>query len=346
LRKLSQILTEDKNVFALVSTKPRRTASSEKALAAPKTPGKPRNYGKEATVAQESLFEDFATYRQRRAEGDTGSLIQIAQALVLCGLPYRKTDKREITRYSRAADGAQVRVTFYALGKEEDGTPIPMPYGSDRMELHFAIDQAIKRNDPFVPLGTGVEYMKAVGQARSGKNYKRLRDAHRRLSGLSIMVERFNSDSERRGGLMVFADSQLPKSLAPGTLPMHGQLGIRLGNDFFEEIISRHVPFPIDLLLVLKLKPQMMDIVTFLHLRSYAARSVSNISWESLRAQLWQEDSNPRRIRTRFAQAIKIFKVAWPELNAFADLRYLRIGPPKNGQHLIPAYRPRLAKEN
>ncbi len=340
--KLSQIISEDKMMFAL-APRERKTPHEKPAK---KTTPKTRDYKNETTIAQGSLFGELATFRQRRKEGDTGSLIQIAQALVLCGLPYRKTDKREIVRLSRAADGTQIRVTFYALGKDENGDPIPMPYGSDRMELHFAIDQAIKRNDPFVPLGTGVEYMKAVGQARTGKNYKRLRDAHRRLSGLSIVVERFGKNAEDRGGLFVFEASHLPNSIAPGVVPIDGQLGIKLSAPFFNEIINRHVPFPMDILLMLKLKPQMMDIVTFLHLRSFAANSESKISWQSLRAQLWQEDSNPRRIRSRFAQAIKLFKVAWPELNAFADSGHLRIGPPRNNQHLIPPYKPRLTKES
>jgi hypothetical protein len=82
----------------------------------------------------------------------------------------------------------------------------------------------------------------------------------------------------------------------------------------------------------------MHEYILFLHWRSFASRGDTLITWEQLRTQLWQEDSNPRRIRGRFEAAIKMLRVAWPELNCEAGKKGLRIGPPKNGQHLLTAH--------
>jgi hypothetical protein len=318
------------------STPAKRRGSTK--LESSREKGSARDHVAEAAVSQASLFEHMLAYRTQRQEREAGQLVQIAQSLILCGLPYRATDATEFSRTSRAGDGSLIRVTFYGLGKDEEGKPIPMAYGSDRTYLHWAVDKAIKLKSPFIPLGTGIEYMKDVGQLPTGPNYKRLRDAHRRLSSLAIVVERHSHGDERRAILPIIAQSYLPHSIVPGTLPIAGRAGIRFSDDFFKEITARHVPFPWEILKSLQAKPQMQDYILFLHWRSFAGRSDTVISWDQLRTQLWQEDTNPWRIRARFQAAIKMLKVAWPELNAAACSGGLRIGPPKGGKHLLTAH--------
>jgi hypothetical protein len=84
----------------------------------------------------------------------------------------------------------------------------------------------------------------------------------------------------------------------------------------------------------------MQDIILFLHRRSFAAKTTSTIPWANLRQQIWHDDSNTRRIRVRFADAIHLLKAAWPELNAQATSHGLIIGPPRNGKHLFDSYLP------
>jgi len=332
--KLSDILREDKKLFALIPSRdtPKKPARGRRNL------GEPRDYKAEEDRAQAELFEVMADYRVQRNSGISPQLIQIAQALILCGLPYRSTEATEHTRFSRASDGSQVRVTFYALGKDENGERIPMAYGADRTFLHWCVDRAIKLKNPFVPLSNGIDFMKDIGQKPSGQNYKRLRDSFRRVSSLAIVVERHARAGETRSILPIIAHSHLPQSIQPNGIPIEGPAGIRFGEDFFREINANPVPFPWNILRALDKKPQMQDYMLFLHWRSFAAKSETLITWVAMRDQLWQGDSNPRRIRPRFAEAIKAFRTAWPELNASADSRGLRIGPPKRGQHLFPAY--------
>ncbi len=243
------------------------------------------------------------------------------------------------------SNGNDIRVTFYALAHDKDGNRIPMPFGADRTFLHWCIDKAIKLKSPFVPLERATDFLTEVGHSKSGPNVKRLRDAYRRLSGLTIFVERFGKENsahesdEDRSLLPIIEDSRVPASIQPSrATPINGPAGLRFGEKFFKEINRHHVPFPWEILRKLEQKPQMQDYILFLHWRSYAAKADTTVPWKRLRAQLWHADSNTARIRVRFANAIKLLKSVWPELNAEATKRGLTIGPPKRGQHLIPSH--------
>ena len=107
----------------------------------------------------------------------------------------------------------------------------------------------------------------------------------------------------------------------------------------FEKILQYHVPVPFELLQATKKKSQLQDHLIFLYWRSFSAQTETLIPWESLREQLWQEDSVASRIRTRFKEAISVFKTIWPELNAEAEKAGLRIGPPHGGMHFLPQAR-------
>jgi hypothetical protein len=335
VKKVSDIFQENKQLFAL--TKP---TSKKPAKAKAKVPGQPRDYHNEEVAAQISLFDAMTDFRAERRSGVSHELVQIAHALILCGLPYRSTDATEHVRLSRSADGSLIRVTFYALGKDKEGNRIPMAYGSDRTLLHWCVDRAIKLKSNFVPLANAVDFMRDVGQSPTGPNYARLRAAYQRISAMAIVVERFGS-TEDRNITPIMKNSRLPASIKRReneAEPIEGPVGIQFDKDFFNEFMRNHVPFPWAMLRTLDQKPQMQDYIVFLHWRSFAAKSTTLIPWNVMREQLWQDDSNPWRIRSRFTEAIKILKVAWPELNAVAESRGLRIGPPQKGAHLIPAH--------
>jgi hypothetical protein len=332
MKKLSEVIGEDKTLFGLV---PAKTPAKRKRSTTPKAP---RNYTSEIEVAHGTLFDKVVNYGIQRKSGENPELTQIATALILCGLPYRKIDEYEFSRSSRAADGSTIRVTFYSVGKDEQGNRIPLAYGSDRTPLHWCIDKAIKTRSSFVQLDSTKEFIADLGQSDAGQNYKRLREAFNRLSSLSVTVERFRDGDQNRSILPIIEHSHLPASLQPGVSNIAGPLGIRFGTAFFEEFTKHHVPFPTSFLRDLAKKPQMQDYIVFLNWRSFSAKTLTTISWSLMREQLWQEDTNPHRIKSRFADAIAVLKVAWPELNAEATTRGLRIGPPLRGQHLFPAH--------
>ncbi len=285
------------------------------------------------------FVEELVKIREKRDAGALGmQMTQIAQAMVLCGLPYSPTKETKIVRRARLGDGSTVSVTFSA---GLDG--IAMPYGSDRTLLHWMIDRAIKTQSPIVGWDTATEFLKDVGLADSGKNRKDLKQRYMRLTGLTIGVVRKGS-TESTVLVPFIEESHLPNSVdlkadrnGHQLLKLDAQaFGFKLGDRIFKEILQYHVPVPFELLQATKKKSQLQDLLIFLYWRSFAAQTETLIPWESLREQLWQEDSVASRIRIRFKEAILVFKTIWPELNAEAEKKGLRIGPPLKGSHLIP----------
>src|SRR5258708_2931921 len=110
-----------------------------------------RNRKDEDAKAKEGLVERAVAVRMAREADEMDQLMQVAQALILCGLPYNPTDETRVVRKARLADGSEVRVTFTAA---LDGSK--MPYGSDRTLLHFLIDKAVKTGSRFVSWNTAV----------------------------------------------------------------------------------------------------------------------------------------------------------------------------------------------
>jgi hypothetical protein len=302
----------------------------------------PRNHLLEAHLAKTRRAGSLAAVRaERDAGGADEEIFQVAQALILCGLPYGKTDQIRITRTARIADGSIVSVTFSVASKDGE-----MPYGSDRSLLHFLFNKAVRSNSRFVSWETATEFLKAMDISDGGKSYRDLRARFDRIRGLVISVERQTSASRQTETTPIIRRSHLPSSvdvyasgLGQSLLPIDRTsivFGVELDEGFFEDLKRYHVPVPAVIIKATRNKSQMQDIMLFLHWRSYAAKKPSLIQWQHLRLQLWQDDATHRRIKVRFAEAIRALRVLWPELQAEALKTGLLIGPPLRDRYLIP----------
>ena len=290
-------------------------------------------------IASRSRFAfKLAELRQLRDEGVLSEdLIQVAQAMVLCGLPYNPTKETRLIRKARLGDGSTVTVVFSA------GLSSEMPYGSDRTLLYWMVDKAIKSQSAFVSWETATEFLRDLGMVNSGKNRADLKNRYRRLSGLTIGIERSKAGSEETLLMPFIEESRLPNSVdikAEGRgeqlLPLDKFVfGFKLGDRIFREVLSHHVPVPLRLLQETKRKSQLQDYMLFLYWRCYAAQSETVIPWGGIREQLWQDDSNTRRVRGRFAEAIAALKVLWPQMQAEARSQGLWVGPSRKGMQFL-----------
>lgn len=291
----------------------------------------------ESQKAQHRMAARLMELHEQRRDDAWHELIMVAHCLIVCGLPYSATDARQITRKARMADGSHVMVTFTAA--------IPgvnLPFGSDRTLLHWMVGRAIQSRSPMVTWRTAREFLRDAGMNEdSGKNIQDLRNRYRRLSGLAITVQRKTNQGESTLILPIIEESHLPSSLdlrkeGRGEQPlMDDSHGFRLNARFFNEVLAHHIPMPWELIKQTRKQSQLQDLLMFLAWRAFSAKSQSLISWDRLREQLWQEDSNPRRIRSRFKEAIQAMQMIWPEFKAEADLEGLSIYPIK-GQALLP----------
>ena len=304
---------------------------------------KSRDRKGEDTASSGQLALAMAELREAREDPDYGKdLMQVAQVKISFVYQYKKKNAREITRQARMGNGDSITVTFKAMVPG-----IEMPYGADRTLFHWMTHQAILTKDPFIPLSSASQFLNDMEMTTGGPNIKRVREAFERIAAMAIVVERRHEGSLQRVIMPLVRATNLPDAIRPGEQiqlldaaakeknRFENNYGFRLDDAVFKEFTNFHVPVLRKLLQATRQKSQMQDYMMFLVYRSYGAMSTSCIPWSSLLEQLWHEDSNTRRIRTRMAEAIEALRIAWPEINADATVKGLTIGPPRGGKQFL-----------
>lgn len=302
-----------------------------------------RNYTAEKTAGKGNLALRMVEVKEARYEASTMELMLIAQIMVFCGLPYRRSAERRIVRKARTGKGSTVTVTFQAM---MDGVDIP--FGSDRTLLHWVTHHALMTRSAFVPLSSASQFLKDMGMSTSGQNIQRVKEAFRRIASVAIVVVRDNDSSVNTQQIImpIARAAALPKrlrkakdqgqiSLLPDEDTNDEPAGFHLDDAVFREFSQFHVPTLRKLLEVTRESPQIQDYMMFLQWRSFSAKEESLIPWSQMREQMCQDDTNPYRMRSRFQEAIEALKIAWPALNAAAETRGLRIGPPVRGEQFL-----------
>ena len=252
---------------------------------------------------------------------NTGKLgeevIKIAQAILLCTLPYSASAETFITRKARLGDGSTLAVTFSA------GIPgVPIPFGADRKLLAWILDRAITSGSPSIGWDSAWEYQKEMGLSRSGKNNKDLRDRFLRISGLNVNIQRKDSTSVAGKNYSIIDRYFLPNSIRAaahqdpnqGTLlPIGDRIPyeVCLNPTLFDDIRKHHVAVPRGLWAQTKGNSQVQDMLLWLYCRCYAAQTESVIPWASL-ADQFPQDSNRRRMREHAREAIRMLRHLWP----------------------------------
>lgn len=192
-------------------------------------PKKPRDRAGEDQRSQLALFHSARDIRDVRDNGQMNEIWLVAQALILCGLPYDEVTDTQWERKARLADGSELKVTFAATVKG-----VPIPYGQDRGPLYFLVDRALaeRRNlqrtiaadksltlsedleeeererrlrerarildgARFVEWTAASEYHDAMGKQSGGNQYASLKDRMNRISSCAISIVRDKPDGER-----------------------------------------------------------------------------------------------------------------------------------------------------
>ena len=255
-----------------------------------------------------------------RRDGSLGEeYIKLAQAMVMCALPYSPTDERQIVRRARLGADTFLEVTFTA-----NLVGVQLPYGVDRKLLAWIFDRAIRSETPFIDWRTASEYLTELDYKSSGRDYKQLAERFERLSGLSIAIRRHGDG----GGIIAYtiiAKNNLPSSITRRTIDanqsdlpgMENRQGIRLNTDLWDDIRKYNVTLPRliwrDLAKSKGTPMQVQDMVLWLMVRCYAAQSSTVIPWEALLEQFHHGDSNPRRLKAYAKKALAILRQVWDE---------------------------------
>ncbi len=309
-----------------------------------------RDWRSEELTARSRFAQAIASLRAQRQENLWRELIYVSRFLTITSLPYRPTTQRQISKSCRLSDGTKVTITYSAM---LDG--VALPYGSDRTLLHWLLDK-LSRNlstaktpeerqaASYVEWTAAADYLNEMGMnAGSGKNISDTRARWLRVSGLGIGIRVQGGPAELVEVMTLIDRAVLPSSV-DSSREHRGQQrleGMRFGVWFTPKLVALlmqdPVPTPKELLRSMRKQSQLQDFVLFLTWRSYAAMTESLIPWSDVREQLWQGDGHEWRVKTRFAKAISVLRVIWPELQAEARRSGLWIAPPESGIQFLAA---------
>ena len=124
---------------------------------------------------------------------------------------------------------------------------------------------------------------------------------------------------------------------------------IRLGEDFFNEIINHPVPLDMNTLTAMKRSPLGLDLYMWVAYRTFTLNRPMRLSWPRLYRQFGVEpdrSSDKRTVdnfRTDCLRELKKIKLAWPELN-YSTAKGVLILHPSTSTIAPVAASPRLAQ--
>ena len=289
---------------------------------------------KKPTPQHKSIrLPDLFTALEQAGEED---LLITAQALILCGLPYRKTDAPRHIREAKTAHGT-VRLTVTALDEDT-----PLPFGKDRAVLAWITTKALQADNPRVEWATAGEYLDAFGLDKGGRGYRLLGESWERLAKASILLEVRRNEAKHIRPTLIFERADLPTARDTKDEEEHGlvllpgmKYGVELGRTLWENLRSHPVPLSLSLMREFQDEPKAWDFVAFVSWRSYVCRETSRparIPWRDLLQQIGSEDSNQKRLRKTLKSILQRLHGYWPELRAeFLPGGALEIAPPVKG---------------
>lgn len=302
-----------------------------------------RDYQREKASAIENTVDRLVSLRDDRDTGVLGNeVFKYAQIMILSSLPYRPTKERQFVRSVRLSDGSVLRITFTA-----SITGIEMPFGNDQDCLAWLLDGAIRNDDRFVPIKNAAQYFRDTGKKQNGDRTKELAARLRRISGLSIGIERRGSRSNETFVLPIIEKSNLPTNLR-GHLDsedsgqesfegLENPYGMLINELIFKDAREYHAAMPRRMWLLLQSQkggPLMRALVIYFTYRCYSALTETLIPWvgsngqPGLMDQFPQDDSNPRRFKANVKKAIIQLRTIWPQVRLEVEEKGVRIYKP------------------
>ena len=165
------------------------------------------------------------------------------------------------------------------------------------------------------------EFMGKLGMDSIGGARTRLRNQMRRLFNAHVQLVYEDKLGETSMSSSVADRTEFwwnPKRPAE---PMLWESKIRLGEDFFNEIIRRPVPIDMNTLQALKRCSLGLDLYLWLTYRIFALKRPQRFSWQQVYRQFGAEPAKAssknivQMFRRKVLRELEKIEIAWPELN-------------------------------
>ena len=239
----------------------------------------------------------------------------MARMMALCSLPRSNPGNRK--EYKRVNGPYTLYMTA--------GGGCKLPFGNfPRLILAWVCTEAVQTQSRELVLGRSLaEFMRALGVYSSGGGnvHTKLRNQLRRLFNAHVQLVYKDERGEARVSSSVADRTEFWWNERKPDEPVLFDSKIRLGEDFYNEIINHPVPLDLNTLTALKRCALGLDLYLWLVYRTFALTSPLRLSWSHLYHQF---DADPSKagthdtvqyFRRKVLRELKKIKLAWPGLN-------------------------------
>ena len=248
------------------------------------------------------------------ADPDLGFM---ARLLALCSLPRTNPGNRK--EYVRRNGPYTLVMSAGGLNK--------LPFGNiPRLLLAWVSTEAVRTQSREISLGRSLSgFMRKLGmEDRSGSprgDRTRLRNQMKRLFSASVQLIYEDAQMDLTASSFVADRTAFWWNERKPGEPVLFNSKIRLGEDFFNEIIRHPVPLDMNTLTALKRCVLGLDLYLWLNYRTFALRAPLRLSWQQVYSQFGahpakaSENQTVQNFRYKVLRELKKIKLAWPGLN-------------------------------
>ena len=245
------------------------------------------------------------------ADPDLGFM---ARMMVLCSLPRTNPGNRK--EYKRR--NGPYTLVMTAIGDNK------LPFGNlPRLILAWLCTEVVRTQSRELILGKSLsDFMRVLGvYSSAGGVHTRLRNQMRRLFNAHVRLTYKDEHGEKFVSSAIADRGEFwwnPKRPDESTL---WESKIRLGEDFFTEVIRHPVPLDMNTLNALKRCALGLDLYLWLTYRTFALRAPQRITWRQIYRQFGVDPDKAsnkfavRSFREKALRELKKIKLAWPGLN-------------------------------
>ena len=245
------------------------------------------------------------------ADPDLGFM---ARMMALCSLP--RTNPGDRHQYTRV--NGPYKLIMSTTGEYK------LPFGHlPRLLMAWISTEAVRTQSRVLVLGDSLsDFMRELGiYSSDGKAYTRLRNQMERLFNASVRLIYEDKHGKQFVSSAIADRGEFwwdPKRPNERVL---WDSKIRLGEDFFNEIIRHPVPLDINTLTALKRSSLGLDLYLWLVYRTFPLRAPKRITWRQVYSQFGAHPTKASDKRTvqnfrhEVLRELKKIKLAWPGLN-------------------------------
>ena len=248
------------------------------------------------------------------ADPDLGFM---ARLMALCSLP--RTNPGDRHQYKRV--NGPYTLIMSVIGNNK------LPYGSlPRLLLAWVCTEAVRTQSREIVLGRSLsEFMRKLDLHTSGGSSRgdrtRLRNQMKRLFHCTVSLIYEHERVAASASSLVADRTEFWWNERKPNQPVLFNSKIRLGEDFFNEIIRHPVPLDMNTLKALKRCALGLDLYLWLVYRTFALRTPLRLSWRQLYRQFGadpakaSDNQTVQNFRYKILRELKKIKLSWPDLN-------------------------------